>query len=172
MIRLRKVKSDIELDIITGAIVSTKFLEKIERKVNKRHFRNAFCGEIIEWVLEYFYDYEKAPENEIENIFKAKRKKLGEEKRDLIELYLSNLSKRYEKEKVFNEEYLYDRAVKHFRQRDLENLIARIQNELDRDNVTRASEELVKFQTIHKETSDIFNPFDEEVIDKTFTTRI
>ncbi|MCK5139757.1 MAG: AAA family ATPase, partial [Thermodesulfovibrionia bacterium] len=82
--------------------------------------------------------------------------------------YLDKLSEDYEKQSKYNVEYLYNKSIDHIRRRDLENLADGIKLELDRNREDRASEKLVDFQLIHKETSKVFNPLEEKYIDEKF----
>ena len=167
--KIKRVRlEDIETQAITGAITSSDFLRKVRRKLNPDHFKSVHGREVLKWVYDFWDEYEKAPGQEVLRIFRDKKKKLGTEKAKLVGIYLEKLSADYERQSRYNTDYLYDKIIPFIRKRDIENLRDRLSAHLENDWVEKASEELVKFQLVHRETSQVFNPFDGKYIDNYF----
>jgi sulfur relay (sulfurtransferase) DsrC/TusE family protein len=167
--KIKRVRlEDIETQAITGAITSTAFLKRIRRKLKPQHFKSVHSQEVLKWVYEFWDSYNKAPGQEVLRIFKDKKKKLGKDKAKLVSIYLEKLSADYEKQSRYNVDYLYDKLIPFIRKRDIENLRDKLSEHLENDHTGKASDALVNFQLVHRETSKIFNPFDEKYIEENF----
>ena len=163
--KIKKVRlEDIETQALTAAIVDGDFLRRVRRKLKPSHFKGGFGAVVIKWVFEYWDQYSKAPGVEIERIFREKKRKLNAERAKLVRVYLKKLSADWERQKKYNPDYLYDNLINYIRKRDIENLSTRLSTHIESDRVDMASKELIDFQSIHKETSQVFNPFEEEYI--------
>jgi hypothetical protein len=167
--KIKRVRlEDIETQAITGTITSTAFLKRVRRKLKPQHFKSVHGQEVLKWVYEFFDIYSEAPGQEVLRIFRDKKKRLSKDKAKLVSIYLEKLSADYEKQSRYNADYLYDKVIPFIRKRDIENLRDKLSTHLENDHVGKASEELVKFQLVHKETSKVFNPFDEKYIEENF----
>lgn len=170
--KIKRIRiEDLEQQILIGIITNTNFLKRIRNKLKKPHLKSDYSNFILKWVFDYFDNYGKAPGKEIRKIYLANKSQVKLEASKLISIFLKTLSKSYEQQKDFNSEYLYDQAVNYIRKRDLELLVNRIGKFLERDKIGIASASLVDFQLVHKETSEIFNPFDFEYIKANFEER-
>ena len=145
--RIRKVDATIDLQIITGMIVSTEFLRNIKPIYKPDYLKTSFAVTVAYWCLEYFRRYDKAPGKDIQNIFYAKQRQgLDDTQAEQIEQFLTNLSKEHEKQELFNVEYLLNEAEKLFRKRALENLSEDIDAHLSQGQLEDAEKCLTDFK--------------------------
>lgn len=107
--------SKIERQIITGMIISTKFLMEIQPILNLSSFQLKFSKTVAEWCLDYYTKYKIAPQKNIESIFLSFKSSLLPEKIEMISVFLESISEEYKRTKHFNVEYILDNAEKYFR---------------------------------------------------------
>jgi len=170
--RIKKVGlEDIEIQAVTGAITNIDFLKKVRQKLRPEHFKSTYSTVVLKWVFDYYDAYGKAPKQEILRIYKNNKESIRKEDGKLVKTYLEKLSKDYLRQSRYNADYLYDKVILFIRKRDLQILTEKINNYLEVDKTNLASDELVKFQQIHKESSEIFNPFDSAYIEENFTLK-
>ena len=69
--KLKKKRIDISTEkrIITGMIVSTDYLKEIIPLIDRAYFQNSFTKTIVDWVMEFYTAYEKAPFKNMQDIF-------------------------------------------------------------------------------------------------------
>lgn len=164
----RKVDTTLERRIITGLIVSKKFLNEIYQQIDFEYFTNNFTQTVAVWACEFYETYEEAPFDHIQDIFDVEKEKLPEEESTLIEELLVNISKKYSYEKGINVEYLRDQTLEYFNLRELQTRTTNTQNLLAVGDVKAAEEELNKTKKIQKAVSNWVNVFDEEEVKKYF----
>jgi hypothetical protein len=71
--------------ILTGLVVSTEYLQQINSFWNVKMLSAPTAKLIATWRMDYFNQYQKAPNRDIENIFmRQKRKGLSKEKAEWI----------------------------------------------------------------------------------------
>ena len=91
-LRRVEVSSAIEKRILTSLIVSTQFNYEITHLVNYDYFASKFIGTVARWCIDFFDTYEKAPFENIQDIFTQRRMELKDEDADLIEKLLKDIS--------------------------------------------------------------------------------
>jgi hypothetical protein len=131
--RFRKVQDDnqdisIELDILLSFIVSSDFCRYVRNIYNDDYVQNEFVKRTIQWCVDYYDKYDKAPRRDIRKIFDSEKKKLQREETELIEFLLAELSKVSEDESSTDYRYSVDQAQNYFQRRHIEV----IKDELDR----------------------------------------
>uniref|UniRef100_A0A6M3L2U9 Helicase n=1 Tax=viral metagenome TaxID=1070528 RepID=A0A6M3L2U9_9ZZZZ len=166
-ITIRKIDSTNEKRVITGMIVSDHFLKEIIPLTNLEYFQNKYAKTIASWCLDFFENYEKAPFNEIQNIFQERTHQLSEEERQIISLLLKEVSDKY-KVQSLNVEYLIDQAIGYFKKRELEITANNIKILLDRDDLFAAEKEVINFHKISPVTSQWINPLTTESVNLAF----
>ena len=113
--KIEKIKNDKQKIIIISLIVSDKFCEEIipilqdNMELIYKSF-DSFNTIIINWCIEYYVSYNKAPHNHIQDIYNANKNKLNEDEQELIKKLLQHLSDKYERDENFNEQYVIDQA--------------------------------------------------------------
>jgi replicative DNA helicase len=167
-LKRRKVDSTIEKRIVTGMIVSKKFLQEISGSVNPDYFENTFTRQIAEWSLHFYLQYEEASRTHIQDIFNKEKDRLSKEDADLISKLLVEISKRYESSDGINVEYLLDQTLAYFKKRELEMTASNIQYLLSRNKIDEAEDEVIGFRKVSRITSNWTNPFDAECVNEVF----
>jgi len=115
------INSQIERQILTGMIVSERFITEIQSFYRPGILRSDFANTVAKWCQEYYQRYKKPPVNSIEDIFRTHREnQLDPAQAELIEEFLSSISQEYEAGEKFNAPYILDQAEKHFRLSALE----------------------------------------------------
>jgi len=165
-IKFKKTNHDIEKQILTGMIVSDSFMEGIIPIYKNELIAIPFVKKVGGWCISYWQQYQKAPNQNIEDIFKSKsRKDLQEEEVELISDFLSELSEEYERAEKFNTPYLLDKAEERFKARSLEILGEDITALLSRGDIKDAEQLVTTYDQIQRPTSKGINPFtDKEAI--------
>ena len=136
-----------ERQIITGMIVSDEFLQGVVPIYQQDCLRIPFAKTIARWCLEYFNQYQIAPGKHIEDIFKDQKNNIPDpDEAEMLETFLSDISKEYVNGEVFNAGYILDKTEKHFRELSLKNLTKEIQKTLIGGRIEEA-EALVKGYT-------------------------
>lgn len=149
----------IERRIITGMIVSTEYLQQVNRFWNVKMLSASSARIIATWCIDYFREYEKAAGRDIEDIYlKQKRKGLSEDKAEWIEDILSSLSEEYEREQ-FNFEYLLDETKDYFKEQHLKQFAENIQDQIQAGNILDAEREALGYASVVQEATNCINPF-------------
>jgi hypothetical protein len=157
------INNDIEKRIVTGLIVSDEFCTSIQKMIRKQYFQIDYARTIVDWILDYYRLYKKAPGKEIQSLFKAEISKsnIRESEAILIEHFLSSLSADYESNSSINNEFLLDQSRTYFRERSLTLLSEKVQNHIVRGKIDQAELEVKNFSRVVKELGTWFNPFDK-----------
>lgn len=153
---VKRVTNDKQKLLITYAIVSDKFLEEIypilkeHKKLIYSNFTN-FYKTVLNWCLEYFEKYHKAPSQHIQEIYNDNKQTLPIEDQELLSDFLSYLSDKYQKENI-NEKYVLDLSLKYLREINLNILQTEI-TELKRENkIDEAEHKILTYEKLDRET--------------------
>ena len=163
-----KVTVRTEKQILTGMIVSKEYMQSIYPLISLSYFKSSFIRTVAEWALSFYEQYEDIPFDNIQSIFHSEEPNLKEEDAKLISTLLTNISKKYEREKGLNIPYLTDETEKYFKQRELEITSGNLKILLERGDIEEAEHQISHFRKIQKLTSDWIDPLDNKEIDKTF----
>ena len=154
-----------EQTVTIGAIVSDVFLAKMNDLFTIDYFINSSLKTICKWCLQYYKEYEQAPKNHIQDIFDEKKFVIDKAEAQLIEEFLTLLSRRYtDFEEPVNDDYFLNRAKEYFTKRELIIRTDRVKNFLELDQVKEAEEEIENHKKFTILTSPAVNPFSEEVV--------
>jgi len=137
------IDSRIERQIITGMIVSDRFIREIRPLCSPDVFQANFSRRVAQWCLDYQEKYNKSPGKYIEDLYLQHKNEFSEDEAAIMESFLSGISEEYERAEAFNIEYVLDKAEEHFRLSALKNL----QDSLHRSVVAgrpEEAEEIVK----------------------------
>ncbi|RLA00039.1 MAG: hypothetical protein DRQ42_06435 [Gammaproteobacteria bacterium] len=167
----RKIDSTIEKRIITGMIVSEKYLQTVSPQIDLSYFQNSFTRKVAEWCLDFYYTYRTAPFNDIKAIFERESARMKEEEASIIQTMLEEISDNFEIDKGINVEFLVDRTLLFFKKRELEITAGNIQILLEKNAIDQAEDEVINFRKISKITSGWVDPFDEEQIETTMSAQ-
>jgi len=158
------IDSTIEEQIVTGMITSTKFLTEIKPLYTPDSFQSFIAKYVGAWCIDYFEQYEEAPGKCIEDIYNIESEHLGPENKELIGIYLSKISKRYEKSGEINIDYVQDNAFRFFKKRALEIDSVKMQSLLVMDRVEEAEEIMTGYKKITIGTEGFCSPFEPRKI--------
>ncbi len=165
-VRRRKIENSLERELATGMIVSREVLQNVSQIWDPELIKVQFVQTIGHWCLEYFDRYDKAPGQQIEQIYQSYvRKGLEEDIADPLDDFLREISEEYEKADKLNSAYLVDRIEERFRQKALENLIEDMQADITNDDVSGAETRMLDYRRPNRQTTqgtDVFN--DKEAI--------
>jgi len=163
-IKRTKVNTQIERQILTGVIVSDRFLKDILPLYSPDLMEIKFSPIIMGWCKNHFEKYEKAPKELIKDIYLSwDRNEPNQEQSKFIGSFLSTLSEEFEHAEKFNAEYLMDKAVFFFKKRSMKNLSDDLKYHLDKDDVITAEQVMSEFHKVEKVMSkgiDIFEDVD------------
>ena len=155
--QIQKINEDKQKIITISLITSDKFCEKIipifldNTDVIYKSFNN-FNRIVINWCLEYYKKYNKAPHSQIQDIYNSKKKQLNDDEQDLIKQLLLHLSEKYEREENFNEQYVIDQAKLYIREVNLDILQKEITELKKQDKIEDAEHLVLSYTKIDKET--------------------
>jgi len=147
-----------ERQIITGAIVSTRFLREVQSIVRLEAFQLKFAKTIMEWCIDYFEKYKVAPQKNIESIFLAFKGTLNEEKVEMISTFLESISEEYRRAKNFNVDYVLDHAERYFRIVTLQQISQKIKDCVSRGDVEEGEKLCLEYKRPIRQESVGINP--------------
>lgn len=158
-LKITKVNDDIERKIVTGLIVSTRFCQKVKPMYKPEFLQVDYARRVAGWCLSYFKDYQKAPDDVIQDMFDMKRGELSEAEAEIIEMFLGSISEEY-LEKKFNIPYVFYKTKKYFEKRASEEFFREGYQLIRVGEYEKAEELRQQFKTVMKETNERFRPFD------------
>lgn len=163
-------ETTVEKQILTAFIISDELLHQFSNVAKLEYFQSSFIREIVGWAFEYYKSYQKAPKTYIQSIFdfKVADGKVDGAESKLIEQLLTELSHQFEVQNEVNVNYYADIIEEYFKRRELEITVNVVQNLLRENRVADAEYTVVKHNQIVRVREDFINPFEEEVIRKTF----
>lgn len=158
---IKKVDTSTEQRIITGMIVSTKFLKEIEPNLELDYFQNGYAKIVAEWVIDYYKEYSIAPFKDIQDIFEVRSsKELSEDDQTVVKEFLSKLSKRFDSEEEFNVGFHVETALEYFKKRELEITVDNAKYYLTKGQVEEAEREFLGYRKVARVYSGWSNPLD------------
>ncbi len=153
--RIRRVpiKADEEQKILTGLIVDDSYCRRVLAMLKPEHLESKYAKRILQWVKEYHTNYDKAPGNQIETIYRVNNATIDEGEAGVIEKFLQNLSTQYEQNGETNWEYQIDLARAHIRDRALKVLADNVKVLADRGDLEKAEGTIRDFSVTAAATS-------------------
>jgi replicative DNA helicase len=151
MINRTKIELSEENRILSHLIASTDFLSQLRPIVDPQLFKSTMAQQISSWVLEFYDQFESAPNKAIQDLYVKKRKEIrDEEDTELIAKYLTNLSKDWEQAKITNINYTVKSAIQYFKIRSLEKLKDNIEYAINQGNSALGEKYISQFSKIEK----------------------
>ena len=162
-IKRRKIDTSLERQILTGMVVSDRYLKEIQAIYHPDLLEVKQGTTIARWCFRHFATYQKAPGILIQDIFStwAKGSK-DEELVKYIEEFLNALSDEYVHGNKFNADYLLDKTVGYFKKRSLKLLAEDITECLAEDDVDGAETLYADYRKVEKITSVGVDVLDDE----------
>lgn len=156
-----KVDSGLEKQFLTAFITSDQFISRVNSVIDIGLIRSSHFRQLVQWCIEYFVTYQKAPGRDIEGIYYswAESEFADEGDSQAIFRLLSSLSKRYEGEDSQNVDYLVQEFKKYVLAQKLEALKDSIGLALQRKDTEEAVREVEKFRAHSVNDVSGVNPF-------------
>ena len=169
--RRKPPDSRIERQIITGMIISDRFLKEIAPIYRLDCLRLPYARSVATWCMEYFKEYNCAPGKHIQDLFLVhKSTDPDPDRMQLVEQFLAGLSEEYETAQTFNVEYILDKTELHFRKVALEALQQKLIQSVAGGRVEDAEALIAGFDRVTRPKSVGINPVsDPQIIAKAFS---
>jgi len=110
-----------ERHLITGMIISTRFLKEVKAILKLELLQVPFVKIVATWCLDYYDKHKDCPGRTIEDMFNHNRRnnKIEDIQAELIEEFLTSLSNEYEHSKHFNVPYILEQVETYLKGRAL-----------------------------------------------------
>lgn len=159
----KKIDLSVERSILTGMVVSDRFLQEIIPMYKPDLLEISFGTIVAKWCITHFNKYEKAPKELIQDVFHTwSRTTENNDQVKYVEAFLATLSDEYEHAEKFNVDYMLDKAITYFKIRSLKVLAEDIVYNLDNNDLESAEANLNEFQKVEKINSPGIDVFDDE----------
>lgn len=172
-IRVEKIDNHLESLMLTGMIVSSKFLQEFQPLYRPDLIEMPFVRTVAGWCLDYWKQYRKAPGVHIQDIYSSHaRNGLNKDQAEMIGDFLTSISREHERAKKFNVDYLLTQAEARFKEQSLSHLAEDIKTLLSEGRTQEAELLQVGYKKIERPTSTGINPFtDQNAIYEAFESR-
>lgn len=171
--KIRKIDLSVENSLVTGLIVSTKFISGIKDILDIKLLQSSFAKIIAKWCLQYYKTYKEAPGVTIKDIYESKKDELDETTEDTISMFLTNLSEKYENTKFFNEKYILSQSEKYMSAMSLKKLKSDIETGLSEGRVEHVENLVARYKRkALLETRGVDIIRDRDVIKEAYHKRI
>lgn len=164
MIAATKVDKLMEKRILSGMIVSDRFLGGVVPIFRLSYMTSRAARVVAKWCIDYWEQYGKAPKQHIEDIYHSSLRsgELDESMEEFVELLLDGLSDEFVEESIeasFNAEYLLDQAEQFFKRASLNILVEDMRKHLSKGSILDAEVELSKYSRVQRLLSPGIDPF-------------
>ncbi len=149
---MAKMKLTREKELLIGLIVSDDFIRQISPVLQTTYLQASSSKIIARWCLEYYDEYNKAPDMVIKEIYNENKKNLDEEDALLIAKTLAHISDTYEEKEKYNIPYMIDRANNYIRERRLTMLQDQLEHDVTLGRLDKAENAIVSFNKLSKTT--------------------
>lgn len=163
--KTRKIDNAIERKIVTGMIVSDRYLKSVQPIYHHDLIAIPFAKTVASWCLDYYARYGRAPERHVADIFEAERRNgLPDEQANLIEDFLADISDEYAHAEAgkFNVDYLLDQTEQRFEARNQQLLIQDVEALHDNGDFQAAEHLLIDYKKVQRPASSGIEPLIDE----------
>ncbi len=165
--RIKLTQDFIERRIITGLIVSTDYINRVQRIWSPDLLESQELKTIARWCLDYFEKYGTAPDSNIQSIYMENLPSLSKSDAEFIEEVLEGLSSDYGRGSQFNSAYLYDQTLQYFKTREIEQHQEEVQYLIDEGRANEAEQLIQSFRpTIVDQTDAGLDLSSEEALER------
>ena len=163
----KKVDTHNERNLIMGMIISDEYIKNVQHIIRTDLIKSTYVRMVTEWCVDYYKEFEEAPRETIESIFKKKEEYLDEDISEPISTFLESISEEYERES-FNAKYVLKETETYFKKRSLEDHISNLKSDLLSGNITEAEHRQATYKEVSIPSSDVVDVMDSETIARTF----
>lgn len=170
---IEKIDNHIESLMLTGMIVSNKFLQEVQQIYQSDLIEVPYVRTVASWCLDYWKQYRKAPGIHIQDVYKSRtRNGLNPDQAEMISDYLSSISKEYERSKKFNVDYLLSQTETRFKEQSLKYLAEDIKTLVSEGRTQEAELLQAGYKRIERPANLGINPLtDRNAIYEAFESR-
>jgi hypothetical protein len=163
-VRIKKIDSSVEKQIVTGMVVSSRFLRGIQPIFRPELMKIPFARTVAGWCNSYYSQYGKAPRSHIQDVYNshARKENADEQTLSLVEDFLSSLSEEHEDTPKFNVDYVLDQAEKLFDSRALKAMAEDVETALANGDQEAARLARESYKPIARPVSQGIDPFTDE----------
>jgi hypothetical protein len=162
-VKRTKIDMSIEKSILTGMIVSDRYLQEVIPLYHPDLLEINYGAIIAKWCTHHFSRYNKAPGILIKDVFESwSKSNPNNEQTKFIEGFLNSLSDEYEHAEKFNVKYLMDKTVPYFKTRSLRIMAEDITYSLDNNDLEGAEKIHTEYKKVEAVTSSGIDVFDDE----------
>lgn len=149
----------IERKIVIGMILNTKYLKQAIDLIDTKWVQSKEARILINWVLEYFKKYKKAPGTDIQDIYleKLRTNKIQKKQAEIIEFILSDLSDQSVKDSI-NIDYLLDQTELYCKACKINLYADQVKEEIQQGNILEAEHLLTGFKPVEHLKSNAVTP--------------
>ena len=158
--RTRQIDSTVEKNMVTGMIISDRYLKEVQVIYNPALMAVPFARTVANWCCSYYSQYQKAPMKDIQAVYEKKRQKgLSPEQADLIGEFLEILSLSNEQRSdELNVDFLLDETVQYLKARSLDLLAEDIRALNLKGDVAGAEKLQAEYKPIERTPSEAIPP--------------
>jgi hypothetical protein len=145
--RLARAQSSVEELLLTGLIVSDEICSSLLNNIKPEFLLADHSRKILGWIKSYHGTYKKAPNVNIQNIYKVEKKNLKESEAEIISTFLSKLDQKYIESNTaaFNSKHIIEESIKFFCERRLFVLTEKVSGYLSIGKVAEAEKLIREF---------------------------
>jgi hypothetical protein len=155
-----KIENEVEKDILTGAIVSTPFLEQTRKTLHLNLIEEPTIRRVVSWCLDHFDRFGEAPGTLIHDIFASRKREMDEDTSDTTYNVLQHVNKRYiENPDTFSDRYYIAKAQDYMEERSLVVLADQIKGHVTTGNVDMAKRALLDYNKVDPVVNVGVQPF-------------
>jgi len=170
-VRRRTVSVQVEKQMLTGMIVSDRFLREVRAIFRPELLQVPYVRIAAQWCLDYWEKYERAPGRYIQDIYSSNKRNAAMDGELLEQMgeFLAGISEEFDATEQFNAEYLLDCTEQCFRSRNLKNLADDINTALLSENLLEAETAMAEYNQVALPKTKGIQPFaDVEEVRKAF----
>jgi len=159
--RIRKVNTTSENQIVMYLITSDEFLGRIVKIYSDTLFRTELAQVVSEWCVEYYREYKVAPKSYIHDIFlEYKETSRNEGLIKLLPTFLEQVEKTLD-DAAANLDYMLEYAERHFNQVVLKKHVDYMKDLVDNKHFIKADEERLNFTPVRLTAAEGIDPFND-----------
>ena len=162
------VDAAVERQAVTALVVSDEYGKRVRPFVRADLFSAPGAQAVVRWWTEYWDRYGRAPGRDVQRLYEDHSPTMSEQQREWVERFLGSLSDEYEAAGL-NVEYLFDRSMGYFREREMRTRAERVLGLLDRGRREEAEKEWSSLGEGAISAVGVgIDPFDPEVVRAVF----
>lgn len=150
---VEEVDTSVERRILIGAITSSDFVMELQNLLKPENFKGEIPKIMIDWVMRYYRDYQKAPGENIKSLLDYETMDWEVDEARVCQSYLKRLSKDFVALKNFNPVHAANEAYPYLKENAIRHKIKRVDKMLDKGEIDEAADSMEKIpQEVYRES--------------------